>query len=108
MKIRKILMMALLGALVSFPALALDLQEARTAGMLGETTDGFVSVLTDGAGIAAFSKIVNEARKKEYQRISKANGQSVGVVAKLAAKQIISKLKSGSMYQDVDGKWVKK
>lgn len=108
MKIRKIVMMTLLGVLVSFPAMALNLKEARSTGVLGEQTDGYVYVLKDGVAIKALADEVNKARKAAYKRISKANGQSVSVVAKLAAKEIIGKLKAGSMYQNADGEWVKK
>lgn len=94
-----------LGAL---PALALDLQQARSNGFVGEKLDGYITTLP-GAPADASSLVadVNAQRREEYARISKEKGQPVDVVAKLAAQQIINNLPSGSMYQ-TSGGWQKR
>ena len=75
-------------AAIAAPAMALDLSGARAAGSVCEKSDGYVKALTaDASGVAAD---VNNGRQTEYQRISKQNGQSVEVVAKLASQQIIA------------------
>lgn len=89
-------------------ALALDLQSARTQGLVGEKPDGYVAAVQSSAEVNALVADVNAKRKQEYTRISKENGQPVDVVAKLAAPQIIEKLPSGAMYQGPDGGWKKK
>lgn len=78
--------------LVALPALALDLNEARSKGLLGEQADGFVKVLKPSTEVNALADKINFGRKAEYERISKENGQPVTVVGTLAAQQIAKKL----------------
>ena len=78
--------------LLTIPALALDLNEARSKGFLAEQADGFVKVIKPSAEVNALAAQVNSGRKAEYERISKENGQSVSVVGTLAAEQIAKKL----------------
>jgi uncharacterized protein YdbL (DUF1318 family) len=72
-------------------AFAMDLQQARSEGLLKEKADGYVAVVKSSAEVEALANDVNAKRKAEYQRISKENGQPVDVVAKLAAEQIKAK-----------------
>jgi len=108
MKLRKLTLLALLGALIALPALALDLQSARSAGAVGEKLDGYVTALKPDPDVQALVAGVNTKRKAEYARISGQNGQPVDVVAKLAAQEIIDKLPAGSSYQAPDGSWKKR
>lgn len=91
--------------MIAMPALALDLQGARSQGLIGEKTDGYISVLKSSKEVDELTAEVNAKRKAEYARISKENGQPVDVVAKLAAGQVIAKLPAGAMYQDASGNW---
>lgn len=79
--------------IVSFAAsaLALDLQTARSSGMVKENSDGYIEAVQSTAEVNALVSEVNGKRKKEYERISKENGQPVDVVGKLAAEQIKNK-----------------
>lgn len=95
-------------AVLAFPTWALDLQQARSQGLVGELPNGYVGVVQSNPEAQKLATDVNARRKQEYQRISKENGEPVAVVAKLAAVQIIQKLPSGSLYQSPDGRWVKK
>lgn len=92
-------------ALFAFPALALDLKEARASGMVGEKLDGYVAPIAKSKEVIELATDVNAKRKMEYLRISKENGQPVDVVAKLAAAQIIGGLPKGAQYQDASGNW---
>lgn len=87
------------------PVFALDLQSARTSGVLGEKADGYVAVLKPSADANALAAEVNARRKEEYAKISTQNGQPVDVVGKVAAESIINKLGAGSSYQGADGSW---
>jgi uncharacterized protein YdbL (DUF1318 family) len=78
--------------LLAIPSLAMDLNEARSNGSLGEQANGFVKVLKPSAEVNALAEKVNSGRKTEYERISKENGQPVSVVGTLAAEQIAKKL----------------
>lgn len=104
----KVIYAAILASLIAFPAFALDLQEARAKGVLGELNTGYVKVLAESAEASKLADEVNAKRKAEYARISKENGQPVDVVAKLAAGQIIGNLPGGAQYQDASGNWKKR
>ncbi len=90
------------------PAFALDLAQARSAGLVGEKTDGYIATVQATPEAQALVIDVNARRKTEYERISKENGQAVDLVAKLAAEQIISQLPAGSYYLAPDGSWKKR
>lgn len=91
--------------LFALPAFALDLQDARVKGQVGELRTGYVQALDSSAPVAELVKTVNGKRLAEYQRISKENGQAVDVVAKIAAERIIAGLPAGAKYQGADGSW---
>lgn len=91
--------------LFALPAYALDLQEARVSGKVGELSTGYVQALESSAEVDALVAEVNNRRGVEYKRISAQNGQPVDVVAKIAAEQIINNLPAGAKYQDASGSW---
>lgn len=93
---------------LALPAWALDLHGARAAGQVGEKANGYVEAIKATPDVNALVVDVNAKRKAEYARISKENGQSVDVVAKLAAEQIINGLPAGASYQGSDGSWKKR
>ena len=105
---RLILALTLIATLLASPAFALDLHQARSAGIVGEKLDGYVAALQQTPEVNALVADVNAKRKAEYTRISKQNGQPVDVVAKLAAQEIMGKLDAGSSYQGTDGGWKKR
>jgi uncharacterized protein YdbL (DUF1318 family) len=102
------IILLLLGVFVTMPAFALDLHEARSTGMVGEKTDGYIAAVQQTPEVNALVADVNAKRQQEYTRISKQNGQTADVVAKLAAQEIINKLEPGSLYQAADGSWKKR
>lgn len=108
MKLRQLTLLALLGLMITAPAYALDLKQARSSGLVGEKLDGYAEALKQTPEVKGLVEDVNAKRKAEYQRISKENGQPADVVGKLAAQEIISKLPAGSSYQSTDGSWKKK
>ena len=108
MKQGNIAVLALLSALIAWPAMALDLQSARSSGQIGEKLDGYVAAVAPSADVNALISEVNAKRKAEYARISAQNGQPASLVGKVAAEQIINKLPSGALYQDVSGNWKKR
>jgi uncharacterized protein YdbL (DUF1318 family) len=98
-------MVVIAGLVIAMPAFALDLHQARHDGQVGEKSDGYVAALKSTADVKALVQSVNQKRRQEYARISAANKQSIEVVAKLAAQQIVSTLEPGDQYQDDAGNW---
>lgn len=108
MKLCAIALGLVLTVMTLSPAFALDLQHARAAGSIGETTKGYVAVIKKSPEVEELVATINAKRRQEYARISKDNGQNIDVVAKVAAEQIINSLEEGSMYQAADGSWQKR
>lgn len=77
-----------LAATLSSPAWALDLATARTQGAVCEKPTGYIEKVSGGSDVSSLVSEVNAARKAEYARISKENGQPVDVVAQIAAGKI--------------------
>lgn len=108
MKIRTLVTVMALTLMASFPAFAIDLQSARASGSVGETVKGYIAAVKPSAEVDALVAEVNAKRRQEYNRISAANGQSLDVVGRIAAEQIINSLSAGSLYQAADGSWKKR
>lgn len=102
-------LVALAGLALSAPAFALDLQQAKQQGLVGEQLNGYVGVVASGnAEASALVADINAKRKQEYERISKENGQPVNIVEKLAAEKLIGRTGAGEYFQNPAGGWVKK
>jgi len=105
MKNRILATLILAASLIALPALAMDLQQARASGLVGEKLDGYVTALKPLPDVNALVTDVNAKRKAEYARISKQNSQPIDVVAKLAVAEIVNGLPKGASYQAGDGSW---
>ncbi|HEY8189827.1 MAG TPA: DUF1318 domain-containing protein, partial [Micavibrio sp.] len=75
MKKRLFSIVLVLGVLMALPAFALDLHQARSAGLVGEKTDGYIAALKNTPEANALVQDVNEKRRQEYSRISQENKQ---------------------------------
>ncbi len=88
---RKLLLSSAFVLAFTASAFALDLQSARSQGLVKENSSGYIEAVQSSSEVDALVSEVNAKRKKEYERISKENGQSVDVVGKLAAEQLKNK-----------------
>lgn len=94
--------------LLAQPAYAIDLQTAKSQGLLGETPDGYLeAVTTPSAETRALMESVNAKRRLKYQEIASRNKTSLQAIEQLAGKKAIEKSKAGS-YVKMGGKWQKK
>jgi uncharacterized protein YdbL (DUF1318 family) len=99
----------MLALLVASPALALGLDEARNAGLIGEQPNGYVGIVVANpdAAVKDLAAKVNTKRKAHYQRIAEENGTKVAAVAARAGEKLIADAPSGQFVKR-GGKWVKK
>ncbi len=88
---RKLLLSSAFVLAFTASAFALDLQSARSQGLIAEKSDGYIEAVQSSSEVDALVSEVNAKRKQEYERISKQNGQPVDVVGKLAAEQLKNK-----------------
>ena len=89
---------------------AIDLQSAKSQGLVGEQPDGYLGSVKGkpSADVTALMKEINSARKNEYQKISKRNNTQLDVIEKLAGKKAITKTPSGQFVKSPSGEWIKK
>jgi hypothetical protein len=105
--LRFLLLVALLAA--GNAAYALDLDQAKREGLVGETMEGYVDVV-DASAPAEVKVLVEETNAKrhaEYQRIARQNGLEIEQVEALAAKKAIDKTRIGDWVR-VNGSWRQK
>jgi len=90
-------------------ALALDLQTAKSKGMVGETPSGYLAAVQPAASgeVKQLVQSINQQRKQEYQKIAQRNNTSLQAVEKLAGKQALEKTPRGQ-YIQLNGTWNKK
>ena len=97
----------LLGAL---SANAATLDDAKAAGQIGESVDGYVHLVDKNApaAVKALVKDVNNKRRAKYASIAKERGVPVEDVAALAGAKLVKRAPAGEYVMDSNGKWRKK
>lgn len=99
---------------LSLPLMAMDLQQAmsslgtaKTQGLVGEQSDGYLGAVTKSGNADEIVKLINDARRAEYQRLAKDNNIALPDVEAIAGQKAIEKTQSGQ-YVQVNKKWMKK
>lgn len=114
MKMPACLATLLLALSLSLPALALGLDEAKASldsakarGQLGEMPNGYLGVVETGGQAAEVARLINQARRAEYQRLAKENGIQLSDVEAIAGQKALEKTPRGQ-YIQLNGKWIRK
>ncbi len=90
------------------PLLALTLDEAKSKGLIGEKSNGYVGLVSPGSGEAqALTNEVNQKRRQAYEEIARRNGTSLNAVETLAGEKAVANTKLGNFVEGSGG-WVKK
>lgn len=103
--LKKIFWAIFISSCVTTSAWALDLQQAKSNGLVGEQTNGYLGVVKSSTEVEALVKDINAKRQHHYQRIAKQNGISVQDVASLAAQKAIAAADKGHIIQNKQGQW---
>jgi uncharacterized protein YdbL (DUF1318 family) len=96
-----------LALLMAVPALALDLGEAKSKGLVGETSSGYLAAVKDSGDVNALVNDINSQRKAHYQKIANKNNISLEAVEVRAGQKAIGKTTAGQ-YVNSGGGWQKK
>ncbi len=104
---KKILVGAL-SFLMSLSAFALDLNQAKSQGLIGEQINGYIGQVKESTEAKALAEEINKKRKKAYIDLAKKNNLKLQDVEILAGKKLIKKAASGEFVQSETGNWVKK
>ena len=115
MTFRKLLMpLFLASSLLSTAVFALDLNgamsslgDAKSAGLVGEQPNGYLGVVKAQGNAAEIARLINEARRAEYQRLAKDNNIQLSDVETMAGKKALEKTPTGQ-YIQLNGKWLTK
>ncbi len=91
--------------IIALPIAAANLEQAKSAGLIGEQISGFLGVVKNDApaDVKALVESINAQRLAEYQRIANKNGVTSDTVAKLAAQKIIAKTPAGQFVNSGSG-----
>ena len=98
----------LTGLLAAGPALALTLDEARASGQVGELPNGYVGVVSGGAGVQALVDSVNAQRRAHYRQIAESEDVPMAAVEQRAGAQLIERAQPGHYVMNASGAWVRK
>lgn len=110
MKSFRIFSIAIALLMFSLGAIAMDLQQAKSAGWVGEQIDGYVGLVRSEAPpeVRQLVRSVNDQRRQHYRRIASQQGTEVRNVELLAAEKAIEKTPPGQYVQSASGSWVRK
>lgn len=99
---------------LSLPVLALNLNQAMSAlgdakasGQLGEMPNGYLGVVKADGQAAEIARLINQARRAEYQKLAEQNGIQLGDVESIAGQKAIDKTPAGQ-YIQLQGEWRRK
>ncbi|MGF1686726.1 YdbL family protein [Photobacterium japonica] len=106
----KRLLLFFIAVFMSCSAFALDLQQAKSQGLVGEASTGLIAPITASPSqtVRALVSDVNQRRNAKFKQIAVSHGLSVREVGHLAYKKAVERTVRGHYYQDPSGKWVKK
>lgn len=89
-------------------AWAIDLDAAKTQGLVGEQPNGYLDVVKpdSAAEVRVLVTDINAKRRQKYQEIAGKNQTSLQVVEALAGKTAIDKTPPGQFVKSPSGAWV--
>jgi uncharacterized protein len=92
------------------PAFAGALDNAKSAGQVGERPDGYLGLVDPGAPAATRQLVddINTKRRAHYANIAKKTGSNVRDVGILAGEKLIANAAPGTFYMDAAGRWQRK
>lgn len=107
--ITSLLALGLFAVIPGGPALALDLEQAKAAGLVGERADGLLGAVPSAPApeIRALIDRINGDRMAEYRRIAQQNNTSPQAVMAIAGSKLIDRAPDGQFVNPGDG-WVRK
>lgn len=98
----------LLALAMTQPAWALTLDEARQAGLAGETLSGYLAARSQDSETLALVQRINAGRKQEYQRLAEQNNLSTADIASIAGQKLVGRAAAGEYVRGINGQWLRK
>ncbi|PSJ41079.1 YdbL family probable chaperone protein [Zobellella taiwanensis] len=98
----------ILAVTLSWSAWALDLQQAKQQGLIGEQLNGLVGAVQSSPQVNVIVGDINRKRLEGYQEIARKTGTSLAVVQSRAGQLNIERTPGGQYVQLADGSWRRK
>ncbi len=97
----------LLSLCLSVSAWALDLDQAKSNGLVGEQRDGYLGVVTKGHSEAAqLVQRINHKRKQKYLEIADQQNTALTNIERIAGEKLTARAaQENTPYQTPDGQW---
>lgn len=93
--------------LLSVSVWALDIDQAKSKGWIGETPSGYVAAIKQNAEVTSLVKEINQKRKIKYQEIANQHKVQLQKIELLAGEKLVNKaLENGQKYMDASGSWL--
>ena len=91
-------------------AWAIDIDSAKSQGLVGEANNGYLAAVESPASaeVRALIQQVNAKRRAEFEDTAKNTGATVTQVAFRFYELAVQRTKPGHFYQDASGRWQKK
>lgn len=88
-------------------AWAIDIDDAKSQGLVGEATNGYLATLKPPASaeIKALISEVNAKRTAQFEKAAAKTGATVEQVRHRFYELAVQRTKSGNFYQDQNGNW---
>ena len=93
--LQRALISLVLSVFLALPALALDLGDAKSRGLVGENASGYIAAVKSSPEVDALVSQINAKRKARYQEIAKQNSISLEAVQVRAGQKAIKKTPAG-------------
>lgn len=93
--------------LFSLSAWALDIDQAKSNGWIGETPSGYVAAIKQSSEVKTLVSNINQKRKVKYQEIANQHKVQLEKIERLAGEKLVNKaLQKGQMYMSNSGQWL--
>ena len=101
---------ALLLLSVSSTSFALSMAEAKSQGLIGETSTGYLASVksSPSSAVSALIKTINQQRKAAFAGKAAKAGVSIEVMSKRVAQRLFEKAAKGTFLKNASGKWYRK
>jgi len=101
---------AILLALSMQTAWAIDLDDAKAQGLVGEANTGYLAAVQQPASaeVKALIASVNDKRRMQFERTAEKTNTTLLQVSNRFYELAVEKTRPGHYYQDRSGRWQKK
>lgn len=109
-KYTRTLTAGLLALMLSFPAFAISLDDAKAKGLVGERSTGYLGTVggSPSAEVNQLVKQINAKRRALYQQKADKTGVSLEVMELRTGERLQQMTPAGEYIQDANGRWTRK